>query len=128
MSSKKADDVVLEINEEGEYVVTPSSDERMLAMLIYVTSFITVILGPLLIWLLKREESSFIDFHGKEYLNFLISYFVYNLVAWTLAIILIGFILGPIVGIAALISVIVAAVKAYQGERYRIPFIFRLIK
>lgn len=100
----------------------------LMAMLIYVTSFFTTIIGPIIIWMIKREESAFIDFHGKEYLNFVISYFVYGIVAAISMFLLIGFILAPAVGIAAVIFTIMAAIKSYNGEMYRIPFIFRLIK
>src|SRR5690625_3011322 len=95
-----------------------SEDERLLAMLIYVTSFFTVIIGPLLIWLLKRQESIFIDHHGKQYVNFLISYTIYFIIAKLLIILLIGIVFVPIVAIAAFITVIVAAIKAYKGETY----------
>ncbi|WP_077325638.1 DUF4870 domain-containing protein [Virgibacillus siamensis] len=105
-----------------------NSDERLFAMLIYLLSFFVPILGPLIIWLLKREESDFIDYHGKEYFNFLISYTVYSIVCTILMIILIGFVLIFIIGFAAFIFTIIALVKAYGGEKYRIPFIFRLIR
>ncbi|MEI3605319.1 DUF4870 domain-containing protein [Pseudogracilibacillus sp. SE30717A] len=108
--------------------MTTTNDERLLAMLIYVTSFFTTIIGPIIIWLVKREESTFIDFHGKEYINFIISYAVYGIVAAITMIILIGFVLAPLVGVAAVVFTIIAAVKAYQGEMYRIPLIFRIIK
>ncbi len=127
MSDNKDEIIIIDQNERGEQVTT-SSDERLLAMLIYVTSFFTTIIGPIIIWLIKREESAFIDYHGKEYLNFVISYFIYGIVAAISMVILIGFLLAPIVGIAAFVFTIIAAVKAYNGEMYRIPLIFRLIK
>src|SRR5690625_5780846 len=118
MVEKSDEVIVIEQDGRGEHVST-SNDERLLAMLIYVTSLFTTIIGPIIIWLIKRDESEFIDYHGKEYLNFVISYFIYGVVAGITVIILIGFILAPIVGIAAFIFTIIAAVKAYQGERYR---------
>ncbi|GIN21151.1 MAG TPA: DUF4870 domain-containing protein [Bacillus bacterium] len=105
-----------------------SSNDRMLALAIYVTSFFTTLIGPLLIWLLKKDESAFIDFHGKEYLNFIISYTVYSLVASLLMLVLIGFILLPIIGIMAFVFTIIAAIKAYNGEIYHFPLVFRIIK
>jgi|SRR5690625_3991666 len=127
MSGTNDETIIIDPDGSGEQVTT-SSDERLLAMLIYVTSFFTTIIGPIIIWLIKREESVFIDYHGKEYLNFIISYFVYGIVAAILMLLLIGFLLAPIVGIAAFIFTIIAAVKAFQGEVYRIPLIFRIIK
>lgn len=106
----------------------PTKDERMMAALIYILSFFTAFIGPLVIWLIKKDESEFVDFHGKEYFNFLISYAVYGLVSSILMVVLIGFVLAPIVGILALIFTILGAVKAYEGEHYLIPTIFRILK
>ncbi|WP_082195456.1 DUF4870 domain-containing protein [Bacillus testis] len=104
-----------------------SRDDRLLAALIYIISFFTVFIGPLLIWLLQKDKSAFIDYHGREYLNFLISYTVYMIVASLLTIVLIGFLILPIIGIAAFIFTIIGAFKAYNGEEYRFPFIFRIL-
>ncbi|MBM7716375.1 DUF4870 domain-containing protein [Siminovitchia sp. FSL H7-0308] len=107
---------------------TASSNERTLATAIYVTSFFSALIGPLIIWLIKKEDSAFIDFHGKEYLNFFISYTVYSIVASLMMFILIGFILVPIIAILYIVFTIIAAVKAYNGEIYRIPLVFRILK
>jgi len=104
-----------------------TSDERLFAALIYVLSFFTVFLGPLVIWIIKKDQSSFVDYHGREYFNFLISYTIYGLVAGLLTFVLIGFLLLPIVGIAAFIFTIIAAIKAFEGKEYRFPFIFRIL-
>ncbi|MFC4386913.1 DUF4870 domain-containing protein [Gracilibacillus marinus] len=104
------------------------SDERLFAMLLYVLSLFFPVLAPLLIWLLKRDQSDFIDYHGKEYFNFLISFTIYGIISGILVIILIGFVLLGIISILLLVFTIIAAVKAYQGERYRIPMVIRFIK
>ncbi|MEH6945261.1 DUF4870 domain-containing protein [Bacillus sp. JJ722] len=104
-----------------------SRDDRLLATMIYVISFFTAFIGPLIIWLLQKDKSSFIDYHGREYFNFFISYCVYGLVSFILTFILIGLIIAPIVGIAAFIFTIIGAVKAYEGKEYRFPFIFRIL-
>lgn len=105
-----------------------TEDDKLFAMLIYVLSFFFPLIAPLLIWLLKRDQSSFIDYHGKEYLNFLISITVYGFISGILVILLIGIVLLIILGIGAFVLTIMAAVKSYQGERYRFPLIFRIIK
>ncbi|MBM7654770.1 DUF4870 domain-containing protein [Neobacillus cucumis] len=104
------------------------SEEKLLAAGIYVLSLFFPIIAPLIIWLLKKEESSFINFHGKEYFNFFISYFVYSVVAGILTFVIIGIFLLWALGIAALIFSIIAAIKAYEGQEYHFPWIFRLIK
>ncbi|WP_313800454.1 DUF4870 domain-containing protein [Cytobacillus sp.] len=106
----------------------PSNDERLLATAIYVTSFFTTIIGPLVIWLLKKDESEYINYHGKEYFNFIISYGVYSIISVFLMFVLIGFITIWLVGVAAFVFTIIAAVKAYEGVEYRFPLVFRLIR
>jgi len=106
----------------------PSNDERMLATAIYVSSFFTTIIGPLVIWLLKKDESEYINYHGKEYFNFIISYGVYSIISVFLMFVLIGFITIWAVGVAAFVFTIIAAVKAYEGTEYRFPLVFRLIR
>jgi uncharacterized Tic20 family protein len=106
----------------------PKNEERILGAAIYVISFFAPVLGPLVIWIIKREESSFIDYHGKEYFNFMISYFVYTVISGILTLILIGFIGLWLIGILIVVFTIVAAIKAYEGTEYRIPWIFRIIK
>lgn len=105
-----------------------NTTERTLAMAIYLSSFFTAVLGPLIIWLIKKDESSFIDYHGKEYFNFFISYSIYAIASSILMLVLIGFILLPIVGLGIFIFTIIGAIKAYEGQLYRIPFIIRFLK
>jgi uncharacterized protein len=109
-------------------IIMPSKDERIFAAAIYLISFVTAFIGPLVIWLIKKDDSPFVDYHGKEYFNFFISYSVYGLVSCILVLVLIGGLLLGLIGILAIVFTIVAAVKAFEGEEYRIPFIFRIIK
>lgn len=110
---------------EAEYM--PSNDERIMSMLIYVSSFFTAFIGPLIIWLLKKDSSKYVDYYGREYFNFLISYVIYSVVAGLSILLLVGFVLLPIVCIAQIVFTIIAAVKAYEGTEYRIPFILRIL-
>ncbi|MBT2639485.1 MULTISPECIES: DUF4870 domain-containing protein [unclassified Bacillus (in: firmicutes)] len=105
----------------------PKNDERLIAAGIYVISFFTAFLGPLIIWLIKKDDSSYIDYHGREYMNFFISYTIYGIVSGILVILLIGIFMLWIIGILAMVFTIVGAIKAYEGQEYRIPFIFRIL-
>jgi uncharacterized Tic20 family protein len=105
-----------------------NNDDRLFAALIYILSLFFPILGPLIIWLIKKEQSPYVDYHGKEYFNFFISYFVYGLVCGVLTIVIIGIIGLWVLGIAGFIFTIIAAVRAYEGSQYQFPWIFRLIK
>jgi uncharacterized Tic20 family protein len=86
------------------------------------------ILAPLAIWLIKRADSPEIDATGKEVLNFQISYTVYSLAAGLLCWILIGFLILPIVLIAWVVFMVLAAVRVSNGQAYRYPFTIRFLR
>ena len=86
------------------------------------------ILGPLIVWLAKRNDSPEIDENGKESLNFQISMLIYNVIAGVLCLVLIGFILLAILHILNRVWVIVASIQASEGKLYRYPMTIRLIK
>jgi len=90
--------------------------------------FLGHILGPLAVWLLKRGDSSEIDAHGKESLNFQISMLIYDAIAAILCIFLIGIPILIALWVANTVLVIIASVKASEGKFYQYPFTIRLIK
>ena len=92
-------------------------------------------LGPLVVWLLKRDQSPEIDEHGKESLNFQISMSIYivalSAVAFILMLIVIGFLLIPVIVlllIADVVFVIIASIRANEGQMYRYPMTIRFVK
>ena len=108
--------------------VTPSSDDKLWGMLAHLSALLLGFVGPLVIWLVKKNESQFVDDQGKEALNFQITVFIAMMICAVLSVILIGLLLMPIVGIAALVFSIIGGIKANGGEAYRYPFAIRLIK
>ncbi len=86
------------------------------------------ILGPLILWLVKRPESPELDRVGKEVLNFQISYSIYIAVAVGLCFFCLGFIVLPVVLIAWLVFMIIAAVKTSNGEAYSYPLTIRFLQ
>lgn len=86
------------------------------------------IIGPLVVWLVKKEEFPFVDEQGKEATNFQISMFIYGAVAGLLCLACVGFILLPLVVITDIVFLIIAAVKANDGWHYRYPLTIRFIK
>ena len=86
------------------------------------------LIGPLVVWQMKKVEMPFVDDQGRESLNFQITVTLAVLVCLVLMVVLIGALLLPIVGIGALVLTVIAAVKANGGERYRYPFAWRPIK
>lgn len=91
-------------------------------------------LGPLVIWLMKRETMPFVGDQAKEALNFNITVAAIMLILFLVGIFTfgIGFLLTlplmAIVGLVALVFIIIAAIKANDGVAYRYPFAIRLVK
>lgn len=85
------------------------------------------ILGPLVIWLVKKDTMPFAADQAKEALNFNITWTIAMLVSAALVLVLIGIPLLAALTIAWLVLTIVAAVKASSGERYRYPLTLRLV-
>ena len=114
---------------------TSSSNVRMWNVLCHATALAGFfvpwaghILGPLIVWLVKRNDSPEIDEHGKESLNFQISMLIYNVIAGVLCLVLIGFAILAILHILNLVLVIIASIQASEGKFYRYPLAIRLIK
>ena len=122
-----------------------TKEYRNMAMLCHLAAFATVvgiplgnIVGPLVVWLIKREQSSFVDWHGKESINFQISVTIYGIVGGILIVLgitggilapaLIGLVLLPLTLLFAFIMVIVATMRANDGLPHRYPLTMRFIK
>ncbi|QIP16733.1 DUF4870 domain-containing protein [Spirosoma aureum] len=110
------------------------SDARMWAMFTHLSalpgSFVLIgsIVLPLVIWQIQKEKSPFVDFHGKEAVNFNITIAIAACLSFLLMLILIGVFLIWVVGVVWLVFTVIAAVKANNGEYYRYPLTIRFIK
>jgi uncharacterized Tic20 family protein len=108
--------------------------EKMWAMLCHIGAFVGYIIPlgniivPLIFWSMKKEESSLVDDQGKESLNFQITMTIAYIVAGFLTVIVIGVPLLIGLGIFNLIMIIIAGIKANDGEKYRYPVNIRFIK
>jgi uncharacterized Tic20 family protein len=118
-------------------VAPPTSDEKTMALLSHALTLGTGFIAPLILYFVKKDESSFIAAHAKESLNFHITLFILVFVAFfietvsTLIFFPFAFILlfGIIImSILSLILIIIAAIKASEGKLYRYPVAIRFIK
>lgn len=111
----------------------PSAEERQWAMFAHLSALAGLIIpfgsiiGPLVIWLIKKDTMPFVNDQGKEALNFNITVAIAAVVCWILFFILIGFVLLPILVIVWLVFVIIGTLKANEGTAYRYPFTLRLV-
>ena len=114
---------------------TTSSNTRTWCVLCHASAllglffhFLGHILGPLVVWMLKRNEGADIDAHGKEALNFQLSMLIYDAVALILCLVLIGVPILIVLWVLNTVFVIVASIKASDGVLYRYPLTIRFIK
>ena len=113
----------------------PTENERTWGMLAHLSALaglvmplVGIVLGPLLVWLTRRDESEFVAAHAKEALNFNISVLLGALACMLLMLVFIGFLLGTALFVAWLVMMLIAAIKASEGQSYRYPFSLRLVK
>ena len=113
-----------------------SKDARMWAMLCHLAGLagyvvpvvISGIIAPLIVWQIKKDEHPFVDEQGKEAVNFQISMLIYSVICIPLIFICIGIILLVAIGVVDIVFLLIAAVKANNGEHYRYPICIRFIK
>lgn len=86
------------------------------------------ILGPLVIWLMRRHEFALVDENGKEAINFQISATIYFFVSIALILLVVGALFVAIVSVFWVVCMIIAAVKTSQGFSYKYPFSIKFIK
>ncbi len=112
----------------------PGQQARQWAMLCHLAAFAGLVvpfgnlLGPLIVWQMKKDVDPFVDAQGKEALNFQISVAIAVMVCFLLMLLVIGFPLLALVSIGALVLSIIGGLKANEGLAYRYPFTWRLVK
>ena len=100
---------------------------HLLGMLIIVVGPLGF-LGPMIVWLVKKDDHPFIDEQGKESLNFQITVLLASIVAFLLIFACVGAVLLPAVLVANIVFCIIGTIKANNGEHFRYPLSLRLIK
>ncbi|KAB8195761.1 DUF4870 domain-containing protein [Nonomuraea phyllanthi] len=98
-----------------------------MAMLAHLLGLLASWLGPLIIYLMKKDQAPYVRDQAAEALNFQITMFIGYVLAGILVIVFIGALLLPVVWILSLIFHIQAAMATNKGQKYRYPFAIRLI-
>lgn len=113
---------------EQTALIPPTSEERTMAILSHILCIFVWFIGPLVIYLIKKDESTFVSSHAKESLNFQLTL----LIGWMVVCILIWFVIGiPLaifLWIANIVLVIMATIKASEGKLYKYPFSIKFVK
>ena len=113
--------------------ITP--DDRTWGTMAHVSSIICMfvggltVLGPLIVWLVKKNESPYVAHHGREALNFQITMLIAFAVCFVAGFVTcgVGWALGGLVAIVNVILSIIGAVKANEGQLWTYPFSIRLV-
>ncbi|MGV8096817.1 MAG: DUF4870 domain-containing protein [Mangrovibacterium sp.] len=114
--------------------IIDNPNERTWAMVCHLSAFAGCIIpfgniiGPLIVYSMKRQEYPLVEDQGKEVLNFQITLSIILIISLVLSIIIIGIFLAVAVGLAGLVLTVIGALKANNGEYYRYPFNIRFIK
>lgn len=126
---------MVDIDQSGNELREPDAEARLWAMLAHLAGFlgyfipvIGSVIGPLIVWQLKKDLHPFVDEQGKEALNFQITVLIALFISFLLMLVAVGFLLIGIVVVGAIVLMIIAAIKAHEGAPYRYPFCLRLIK
>lgn len=102
-------------------MVSHTDGDRTLAALAHASALIASFLGPVLFLVLADDDDELVRENAKNAINFQIVLFIAALIAAVLALALIGFLLLPLIGIADVVFVLIATVKANNGEIYSYP-------
>ena len=105
----------------------PTPDDRTMCLLIHLSLLFFWPLA-LILWIMKKDQSPFIDHHGKQALSMLIASLVASLICVVLIFVCIGIILLPLLIVAQIVLTIQAALAANRGEWYQYPYIGNIIK
>jgi uncharacterized Tic20 family protein len=103
------------------------SEARTWALAAHLSPLMVGFLGPLVIWLIKKDESEYVARHAKEALNFQISMFIWLSISAVLIIVIVGFFLLMALSVLMVVFPIIAAVKSNEGKSYKYPLTLRLI-
>jgi uncharacterized protein len=103
-------------------------EEKTWGILALAGGFLIGVFSPLIVWLVFKDRSAWVNETAREALNFHISYAIYLLVAGISILLLVGVILFPVVLISYYVFLIIGIVKAAGMQPYQFPLILRLIK
>ncbi|QDU73296.1 Chloroplast import component protein (Tic20) [Bremerella volcania] len=98
-----------------------TQDDRNMALLCHILGLLTNVFGPLILWVLMKDKSPFVDFHGKQAINFQITLILAYMASGVLMCVYVGILLAMVTFAIQVIFTILPAMKAYEGEPYVIP-------
>lgn len=120
-------------NQKVEIIVA-DKDQRTWAMFCHLSALAGLlfpfgsVIGPLIVWLVKKEEMPLVAEHGRKSLNFQLTMMIAYIVCFMLMFVVVGVVLLPLVALFSLIMVVVSAIKANDGKEVKYPMAIEFIK
>ena len=120
-------------NQKVEIIVA-DKEQRTWAMFCHLSALAGLlfpfgsVIGPLIVWLVKKEEMPLDAEHGRKSLNFQLTMMIAYIVCFMLMFVVVGVILLPLVALFSLIMVVVSAIKANDGKEVKYPMAIEFIK
>lgn len=111
-----------------------NNEERTMSMLCHLSALAMFIipfgsvLGPLIVWLIKKDQYVEVDRQGKDALNFHLSMLIYSIIGGILIFLLVGIFVLIILAILRLLFIIIASIKSNSGERFEYPLSMKFIR
>ncbi len=109
-------------------IIKQDRANRIIAMISHLISLFSAPLGALVIWLIMRNENSFVEEHSRNSFNWQISLVIYSIISGFLCLILVGYLMLALLAIWNVIAIILASIAAYDGKPYKYPFTINLLK
>lgn len=107
----------------GAGTLEVTQEDKTLALIAYLGGAFVSFIVPLVLYLVKKDQSKFVAYHAMQALIFHVAILIGYMISGALTVVLVGFLLLPVVGILSLVFSIIAALAAYRGEWYEIPLV-----
>ncbi len=103
-------------------------EENLYILLMHLSQFVSAFIAPLVMWLIGKDENRRVDLHGKEIMNFIITYAIWFIIGIITIPIIVGIVILSVWGVAVTIFIIIAAIKAFNGEDWKYPLTIKFFK
>lgn len=124
-----------QVTESREVVKTETAtkplfglDENLYLLLMHLSQFVSAFIVPLVMWLIGKQDSPRVDQHGKNIMNFIITYTIWLIVGILTIVAVVGIVILSVWGVVVTVFIIVASIKAYNGEDWQYPLTIKFFK
>lgn len=103
-------------------------EENLYLLLMHLSQFVSAFIAPLVMWLIGKDENKRVDLHGKNIMNFIITYAIWFVIGIITIPIIVGIVILSVWGVVVTVFIIIASIKAYNGEDWKYPLTIQFLK